>query len=238
MIILPAIDLKDGLCVRLRKGDFSTAEQVSQDPVETARAFEEAGAQMIHVVDLDGALAGRRYNSEIVTKITKSVDCGIELGGGIRNMKDLKAVERMGVRRMVIGSAAVSDPDFVKAAVKAYGDRIAVGVDASNGQVRTHGWQHSSGEFAAAFAVKMENLGVKTIIYTDIDTDGMLRGPSIDQLIELREALSCQLIASGGVTNLEDIQQLRDIGLDGVIIGKACYAGTINLREAIREAAI
>lgn len=237
MKILPAIDLKDGLCVRLEKGDFSTTEQVAQDPLETARGFESVGAEMIHVVDLDGALAGRRHNSEIVTRIVKSVRCKIEMGGGIRNMKDMKTVERMGVHRMVIGSAAVSDPGFVEEAVAAYGDRVAVGIDAKDGLVRTHGWVEDSGEDAVEFAKKMEGLGIRTIIFTDIDTDGMLRGPSLDKLEALREALSCELIASGGVTNIEDIQQLKDLGMDGVIIGRAYYAGTINLGEAIREAA-
>lgn len=237
MIVLPAIDLKGGKCVRLFKGDFDTTHQVSENPVETAMSFKEAGAEIIHIVDLDGALNGKGKNADIVQKIVRSTGLQVELGGGMRTLKDLIEADKIGVYRIVIGSAAVTDPSFLKAALSEYGDRIAVGIDAREGKVKTHGWLDDSGEDAVSFGVKMEQMGAKTIIYTDIDTDGMLQGPSIGQLERLREVLSCNIIASGGVTNLEDIQQLRDIGMDGAIIGKACYSGNINLREAIREAA-
>lgn len=237
MIVLPAIDLKGGKCVRLFKGDFDTTHQVSENPVETAMSFKEAGAEIIHIVDLDGALNGKGKNADIVQKIVRSTGLKVELGGGMRTLKDLIEADKIGVYRIVIGSAAVTDPSFLKAALSEYGDRIAVGIDAREGKVKTHGWLDDSGEDAVSFGVKMEQMGAKTIIYTDIDTDGMLQGPSIGQLERLREVLSCNIIASGGVTNLEDIQQLRDIGMDGAIIGKACYSGNINLREAIREAA-
>lgn len=237
MIVLPAIDLKDGRCVRLLKGDFETTHEVSENPVETAMSFKEAGAEIIHIVDLDGAFNGKRKNADIVHKIVKSTGLKVELGGGMRSWRDLHEADKIGVYRMVIGSAAVTDPSFLTAALSEYGDRIAVGIDAHEGRVKTHGWLEDSGEDAVSFAVKMEQLGVKTIIYTDIDTDGMLQGPSIEQLERLREVLSCNIIASGGVANLEDIQQLRDSGMDGAIIGKACYSGNINLREAIKEAA-
>lgn len=237
MIVLPAIDLKDGRCVRLQKGDFNTVHEVSEDPLKTAEAFRQAGAEMIHVVDLNGALEGRGKNASVVQEIIRRTGLQVELGGGIRSMAALNAADKIGVYRMVIGSAAVTDPEFILQGVKEYGERIAVGIDAHNGRVKTHGWLEDSGENAAEFAQKMESLGVKTIIYTDIESDGMLMGPSLDQLSELRGAVKCGMIASGGVTNLEDIQQLRGIGMDGVIIGKACYSGNINLREAIKEAA-
>lgn len=237
MIVLPAIDLKDGICVRLQKGDFSTTHQVSQDPVETALAFKQAGAEIIHIVDLDGALAGTRKNVSVVQEIIRQTGLKIELGGGMRSMAALESSDKMGVYRMVIGSAAVSEPGFVAQAVREYGDRIAVGIDAQGGRVRTHGWVEDSGEDAATFAIKMEQLGVGNIIYTDIETDGMLTGPSVEQLEALRGRVECGIIASGGVSNLEDIQQLREIGMDGVIIGKAYYSGSINLGEAIKEAA-
>ncbi len=236
MKILPAIDLKDGKCVRLFKGDFSTVHQVSEDPVKTAKVFEDAGAKIIHMVDLDGALDGKRKNGEQVAKVAASTAAKIELGGGIRSIDDIRAADKLGVWRFIIGSAAVSDPDFVAEAVKEYGERIAVGIDARNGRVSTHGWIKDSGIDAVEFAKQMEALGVKTIIFTDIDTDGTLTGPPVEKLKELRAAVSCEIIASGGVANIGDIKTLRAIGADGAIIGKAYYAGTIDLREAVKEA--
>lgn len=236
MRILPAIDLKDGKCVRLFKGDFNTVHQVSDDPVETARIFETAGARLIHVVDLDGALDGKRKNGELVKRIAGATAARIELGGGIRNMDDIHAADELGVWRFIIGSAAVSDPDFVAEAVKEYGERIAVGIDARNGFVSTHGWVRDSEIDAVDFARDMEALGVQTIIFTDIDTDGTLQGPPISKLKMLRAAVKCEIIASGGVAALNDIKALRELGADGAIIGKAYYAGTIDLCEAVKEA--
>lgn len=233
MTIFPAIDLKDGKCVRLRKGDFDTAHQVADSAAETAAAFAAAGAQWVHMVDLDGARDGERKNGAIVSQIAASSGLKVELGGGIRSEADLAAVSAMGVERMVIGSAAVSDPDFVKRAVEKYGDRIAVGIDCLDSMVRTSGWERDSGLEGVAFARQMEQLGVKYIIYTDIATDGMLSGPSFAQLKKLSGAVSCQITASGGVTTLDDVKRLRDMGLYGTIIGKAYYAGTIDLARAV-----
>lgn len=233
MTIFPAIDLKDGKCVRLRKGDFDTAHQVADSASETAAAFAAAGAQWVHMVDLDGARDGERKNGAIVSQIAASSGLKVELGGGIRSEADLAAVSAMGVERMVIGSAAVSDPDFVKRAVEMYGDRIAVGIDCLDGKVRTSGWERDSGLDGVAFARQMEQLGVKYIIYTDIATDGMLSGPSFAQLKKLSGAVSCNITASGGVTTLDDVKRLRDMGLYGAIIGKAYYAGTIDLARAV-----
>lgn len=236
MIIYPAIDLKDGKCVRLLKGDFSTVHQVAEDPVATAQAFRQSGAEWIHMVDLDGAKDGVRKNSEIVQTVCQQSGLKIELGGGIRSMADLEVVFRLGVSRCVIGSAAVSDPEFVKEAVEVYGDKIAVGIDALDGEVKTAGWEQDSGLNYLEFARSMEALGVQTIIFTDIATDGALSGPSMERLNALRQAVACRITASGGVSCNGDITALKAAGMDGAIIGKAYYAGTIDLPKAIREA--
>lgn len=233
MIIFPAIDLKDGKCVRLRKGAFDTTHQVADSAAETAKAFVAAGAQWVHMVDLDGARNGERKNGSIVAQVAASSGLKVELGGGMRSEADLAAADAIGVERMVIGSAAVSDPELVKRAVEKYGARIAVGIDCLDGRVRTAGWEEDSGLDGVAFARQMERLGVKYIIYTDIATDGMLSGPSFAQLEKLSEAVSCHITASGGVTTLDDVKRLRDMGLYGAIIGKAYYAGSIDLAQAI-----
>ena len=235
MIILPAIDLKDQKVVRLYKGDFDTVHQVAQDPLETAKAFYNAGARYIHMVDLDGAKSGQRVNSHIVSQVARESGLKVELGGGIRTMADLEAVDEMGVTRMVIGSAAVSNPELVKEAVQRYGERIAVGIDTQNGRVKTAGWVEDSGLDYIQFAKQMEALGVQTIIFTDIDTDGALSGPSYKRLEALQKAVSCRIIASGGVSCNKDIEELNKMGLYGAIIGKAYYAGTIDLAQAVRE---
>lgn len=235
MILLPAIDLKDGKVVRLYKGDFGTVEQVAEDPVETALAFAAAGAKYIHMVDLDGAKSGQRVNSAIVRAVAEKSGLRVELGGGIRTMADLEAVDAMGVTRMVIGSAAVSHPEFVRQAAERYGSRIAVGVDAKNGKVCTAGWEENSGVDYLEFARQMEAIGVKTLIFTDIDTDGTLEGPSFDRLAALQEAVGCNIIASGGVSSNGDLQRLCGMGLYGAIIGKAYYTGRVDLAAAVAE---
>lgn len=233
MIIEPAIDLKDGKVVRLLKGDFDTVHKVAEDPIATAQAFAAAGARYIHMVDLDGAKSGTRVNSAIVKAVAAQTGLKIELGGGIRTMADLEAVFDMGVYRAVIGSAAVTDPEFVRSAVAKYGQRIAVGVDTQEGMVKTAGWIENTGLNYVDFAKSMEALGVRTLIFTDIETDGALSGPSYARLRELQSAVSCQIIASGGVSNNEDIENLAAMGLYGAIIGKAYYAGTIDLAKAV-----
>lgn len=235
MLIFPAIDLKDGKVVRLHKGRFDTVHQVADDPVETAKTFCAAGARYLHMVDLDGARDGKRKNSAIVQAVAE-VGLRIELGGGIRSMADLDAVFGLGVWRAVIGSAAVSDPEFVREAVAKYGpERIAVGIDAKDGLVRTSGWEENAGLDYISFAEQMESIGVKYIIFTDIETDGTLSGPSFDRLEALQKAVSCSITASGGVSSNEDLRQLRDRGLYAAIVGKAWYAGAVDLAQAIRE---
>ncbi len=234
MKILPAIDLKDGMCVRLKKGDYETAHKVAEDVLTTAKSFLNAGATLIHMVDLDGAKDGSHANYHVVHEVIEKTGAKVELGGGIRSMEDIDAVLALGVSRVIIGSAAVKNPELVKQAVDKYGDKIAVGIDALGRTVRTHGWLSDSGEDYIAFAKKMEDMGVKTIIFTDIDKDGMLEGPNFEQLSELRNAVKCEIVASGGVTTLEDIAKLKSLKIDAAIAGKAIYTGALDLVKAIK----
>jgi phosphoribosylformimino-5-aminoimidazole carboxamide ribotide isomerase len=237
MYIIPSIDLKDGQCVRLRKGEFDTVHRVAEDALETARRFEADGAEFLHMVDLDGALRGDLLrdglNYDMVSKAADQTNLKIELGGGLRDMDSLKRADSMGVYRMVIGSAAVGNPDFVAEAVGLYGDRIAIGIDAKDGIVKTSGWVESSGVHYIDFAKQVESLGVKYIIFTDIDRDGMLSGPSLDSLKRLIDAVSCNIIASGGISSIDDLKAVKELGLYGAIVGKAVYTGDVSLKEAI-----
>ena len=235
MNILPAIDLKDGQVVRLYKGDFGTVHQVAQDPLETAQQFAQAGAVWVHMVDLDGAKDGVRQNSELVRQVAEQSGLQVELGGGIRSMADLESVFELGVSRAVIGSAAVSHPELVREAVQRFGEKIAVGIDTQNGRVKTAGWVEDSGLDYLTFAKQVDAMGVKTIIFTDIDTDGALSGPSYSRLEELQNAVSCQIIASGGVSCNEDLVRLHEMGLYGAIVGKAYYTGQVDLAEAVKQ---
>ena len=237
MILLPAIDMKDGCCVRLRKGDFNTVHQVANGAMETAKRFADAGAKWVHMVDLDGARDGVRQNFPFIYEVIQNSGLKVELGGGIKNELDVITVGGAGVGRMVIGSAAVTHPEVVSYALRQYGaDKVAVGIDCLNGKVRTVGWEQDSGLDCLDFAAQMEGLGVKTIIFTDIATDGMLSGPSYQQLAALQEKVSCNIVASGGVTTVDDVKRLRDMGLYAAIVGKAYYAGTLDLADAIKEA--
>ena len=236
MILLPAIDMKDGRCVRLKKGDFATVHQVANSALETAGAFAAAGAKWVHMVDLDGARDGVRRNFPYIYEVIQASGLSVELGGGIKTELDVVTVGESGAARLVIGSAAVSNPALVEYAVGLYGDKVAVGIDCLRGRVRTAGWEADSGLDGLTFARQMEEKGVKTLIFTDIATDGMLSGPSFDQLAALQRTVSCNIVASGGVTTLDDVKRLRDMGLYGAIIGKAYYAGTLDLAQAVREA--
>lgn len=236
MILLPAIDMKDGRCVRLKKGEFSTVSQVADNALLTARAFAEAGAKWAHMVDLDGARDGARQNFPFISEVIRQSGLSVELGGGIRTQDDVDAVAGAGAARLVIGSAAVTHPEVVDYALARYGGRVAVGIDCLDGRVRTAGWEHDTGLSGLELARKMEEKGVRTLIFTDIATDGMLSGPSFGQLAALQKSVGCNIVASGGVTTLDDVKRLRDMGLYGAIIGKAYYAGTLNLAEAVREA--
>ena len=237
MILFPAIDMKDGRCVRLKRGDFATVHQVAASPLEVAKQFAAAGAKWVHMVDLDGARDGVRKNFPLIYEVIENSGLKVELGGGIKNELDAITVGEAGVGRMVIGSAAVTRPELVEYALRQYGpERVAVGIDALNGRVRTAGWEEDTGLDCLDFAGRMEELGVKYLIYTDIAADGMLSGPSYEQLAALQKRVSCRITASGGVAALDDVKRLRDMGLYAAIISKAYYAGAIDLNEAVREA--
>lgn len=233
MLIFPAIDIKEGACVRLYKGDMASAEQVADSYLDTAASFKTAGAEWIHMVDLDGACAGERKNAHIFTEVAARSGLKVEVGGGIRTLSDVEYYLSRGISRVVIGSAAVKNPSLVREACDLYGDKIAVGIDARGGLVATEGWVETGTVDYITLAKEMEQAGVRTIIFTDIDRDGMLSGPNLTQLNALNEAVSCQIVASGGIKNIDDIQALRDLNLYGAICGRSIYKGTLNLQEAI-----
>lgn len=236
MIILPAIDIKDGNCVRLFKGDFSTVEKVASDYMETAKSFETAGAKWIHMVDLDGAKEGRPVNTKIYRDVADQTDLKVEVGGGIRNIETIDEYLSMGISRVIIGSAALKNPQLVKDAVDKFGsEKIAVGIDSNNGMVATEGWLEASNVNYIDLALEMINIGVKYFIVTDIAKDGTLSGVNISQLEELSKKTEgrCRIIASGGVHTIEDIKLCKKLGLYGTICGKSIYKGTLDLREAI-----
>lgn len=235
MRIYPAIDIKDGKCVRLLKGEFDKVTVFGDDPVEMALKWEKQGGEFIHVVDLDGAVKGHGVNAEIIKKICQSVSVPVQTGGGIRTMEDIEAKLACGINRVIIGTKAVSDAEFVKRAVEKYGDRIVIGIDAKDGMVAVEGWEKTSDFKAVEFAQKMEEIGVKTIVYTDIATDGTLAGPNIDAMREMAENTSMDIIASGGVGSLEHIKSLVPTGVEGVIVGRAIYTGNVDLAEAVKK---
>lgn len=233
MVILPAVDIMDGKPVRLYKGDFSTAHQVAEGALKTALDFEKAGAEWIHMVDLDGSLMKKRVNEKIFLSVAENTALKVEVGGGIRTMQDIDFYMSSGISRVILGSVALKDPELVKKAVNAYGDKIAVGIDAKNGYAAAEGWTQTSDIYFTGLAKKMEQCGVKTIIYTDISKDGTLSGPNLEQLDEINNAVSCNIIASGGVTDIDDIKALKSLGLYGAICGKSIYSGSLDLKQAL-----
>lgn len=233
LTILPAIDIKDGTCVRLLKGDFATAEKVAEDPLEAARRFEESGAEWLHMVDLDGARDALPRNRDIFVQVAAGTSLKVEVGGGIRTMETVDYYLQNGIERVILGSAAVKEPAFVKAAVQKYGSRIAVGIDAKNGLVAAEGWLDTSEVYYLDLAREMEKIGVQYLIFTDISKDGTLSGPNLAQLRALSESVSCKLIASGGICDIGDIRAVKELGVYGAICGKSLYQGTLDLREAI-----
>ena len=231
MRIYPAIDIKDGKCVRLLKGDYNEVTVYGDSPAEMALRWESEGGEYIHVVDLDGAKAGQGVNAAIIADICKSVKVPVQTGGGVRSMEDIDAKINAGVARVIIGTQAVKNPQLVEDAVKKYGDKIAVGIDAKNGYVAVAGWEEVSNETAIDFAKKMEKIGVKTIIYTDIATDGTLAGPNVEAMREMAAAVSMDVIASGGIGCEADIESLKETGVEGVIVGKALYTDRVDLKK-------
>lgn len=234
MIILPAIDILGGKCVRLTKGEYGTAEKVAADPIETALSFERSGAEFIHMVDLDGAKEGSRVNADIYTEVARRVNVPIEVGGGVRDMDTVDYYINKGVERVIIGSAALKNPALVKEAVDKYGERIAVGIDAMDGMVKTAGWIEGSNVNYIDLAREMAAVGVKYVIFTDISKDGTLEGPNLEQLEALSKAVDINVIASGGIRDISNIRDLARMNLYGAICGKSIYSGSLDLKEAIR----
>ncbi|HOV04915.1 MAG TPA: 1-(5-phosphoribosyl)-5-[(5-phosphoribosylamino)methylideneamino]imidazole-4-carboxamide isomerase [Kaistiaceae bacterium] len=237
MILFPAIDLKDGQCVRLKLGLMEEATVFNDDPAAQARQFEAEGFKFLHVVDLNGAFAGRSINGAAVEAILGAVTMPVQLGGGIRDMAGIEAWLEKGIRRVILGTVAVRDPDLVKAACKAHPGRIAVGIDAKGGKVAVEGWAEASELTAVDLARKFEDAGVSAIIYTDIDRDGVLKGLNIASTLELANAVSIPVIASGGLASMADIERLAEPDcaiLEGAITGRALYDGRIDPAEALK----
>ena len=231
MQILPAIDLRGGKCVNLVQG-IATQETVFSDaPIEIALQWQAEGAEYLHLVDLDGAFQGESANLHIVSEIISALDIPVQLGGGIRSMEQLETVLALGIDRAILGTVALKQPDLVKQACDKYGARIAVGIDAKDGMVATEGWLEVSEKSAVEFAQEMTD--VQTFIYTDIKSDGMLKGPNVDATADIIDAVPANVIASGGVTSLTDVTALKQIGASGAIIGRALYTGDLALQDAI-----
>ncbi|MBI3353903.1 MAG: 1-(5-phosphoribosyl)-5-[(5-phosphoribosylamino)methylideneamino]imidazole-4-carboxamide isomerase [Nitrospirae bacterium] len=235
MIVIPAIDLKEGKCVRLLQGRMEDATIYSDNPAETAKRWESEGAELLHIVDLDGAFAGGMKNISAIEAIRKAIGIPIEVGGGIRDMDRIEKLLSLGVNRIILGTVAVEKPELVKEACKKYPGRVVIGIDAKNGFVATKGWVEVTQIKARELALKMQGYGAAGIIYTDISKDGMLTGPNIEATREMAESLNIPVIASGGISSIDDIRRLLAIkGLWGAITGKAIYSGALDLKEAIK----
>ena len=236
MLILPAIDLYEGQAVRLLKGDYAKKTVYSDSPVGVALDFKAQGASAIHIVDLEGAASGKTPNRETILKIKKESGLFCEVGGGIRNMETVKSYLDSGIDRVILGSAAVKDPAFLEEAVREYGEKIAVGVDLKDGKIAIHGWTETADTNVDSFFSRLQKIGVKTVICTDISRDGAMKGTNLELYRDLSKRYSLDLIASGGVSSLEDVKELRKMDIYGAIIGKAYYTGAIDLKEALEAA--
>jgi phosphoribosylformimino-5-aminoimidazole carboxamide ribotide isomerase len=236
MILFPAIDLKDGKCVRLQQGEMERVTVFNQDPVAQALVFQSEGVEWIHVVDLNGAFEGRPVNLKEVVAIRRGVDVSIQLGGGIREMATAESWINIGIERIVLGTAALRNPEFVKEACKEFPSKVAVGIDAKDGKVAVEGWSETSDMEVVDLARSFEDAGVAAIIYTNIDRDGMMVGPDVAGTQNLAESVHIPIIASGGVSSLNDLKILKKVeksGIEGVICGRAMYEGEINISQAL-----
>lgn len=236
MIIYPAIDIFEGKAVRLYKGDYSQMTVYNDRPLSVAKDFESALATHLHIVDLEGAKSGSTPNFETVCELKRNTSLFCEVGGGIRTMETVDKYISAGIDRIILGTAAVKNPEFTEAAAAKYGDKIAIGVDIKDGVVAISGWTEKSSLDAYQFCSDMQNIGIKTIICTDISKDGAMKGTNVELYRRLSEKLSINIIASGGVSSIEDVKNLRKLGLHGAIIGKAYYTGAVDLRQAVEEA--
>jgi phosphoribosylformimino-5-aminoimidazole carboxamide ribotide isomerase len=240
MKIIPAIDLIDGTAVRLTQGDYGTAEKVADDPVEAAKRFASLGAKWLHIVDLDGAKEGTPVNAEVIGRIiaaTRATGMRVEVGGGIRTIQTIKEYLNMGVGRTILGSVAIHEPDLVREAISRFGWPVTVGIDAREGRVQAGGWLEDSEVSYLDLAAKMDEAGVHTIIYTDIARDGTLAGPNLEELKAINERVQTNVIASGGIRDINDVKSLIKLDLYGAIVGKSIYQGTLDLEEAIATTA-
>jgi phosphoribosylformimino-5-aminoimidazole carboxamide ribotide isomerase len=233
MILFPAIDIRGGKCVRLTQGDYNQETIYNENPVEVAKSWEEKGAEFLHLVDLDGARTGESINQTLIKEIAATVSIPVQIGGGIRSIPIIEDYINAGVKRIIIGTAAIQDRPFLQTAVEQFGDQIAVSLDARNGYIATDGWTKESTVKALDFVKELEELGVKSIVYTDILKDGMLQGPNLAELTAMNEATTIDVIASGGVTTEEDVEQLAKLNMYGAIIGKALYDGTLDFTKLI-----
>lgn len=234
MKIYPAIDIRDGKCVRLMQGELRRSTEYG-DPIEMAKRWEDEGAYYLHVVDLDAAFAGKFVNQDIITKLVQSIKIPVQMGGGVRTMEDIKVrLDDAGISRVILGTAAVEDPELVKWAVSRYKDRIAVGIDAKDGEVAIKGWAENSGIDPVTLAQDMHALGVANIIYTDISKDGMMEGPNLEKTEQIVKRTWMNLIASGGISSLDDIRKVRETGACGCIVGRALYDGAFTLQDAMK----
>jgi phosphoribosylformimino-5-aminoimidazole carboxamide ribotide isomerase len=234
MIILPAIDIKDGRCVRLYQGDYAKVTTYDDDPVQVALRWQKAGAQWLHVVDLDGARQGEPINAELIGRLRAATTMHIEVGGGMRSLDYIEQMLKLGIERVILGTVVLTNRPLLLEALQHWRERIVVGLDARDGFVATAGWYDTSQVKATELAAELCALGVSRIIYTDIARDGLLAGPNVSALAEMQRAASCSLIASGGVSSLDDLRRLAKLDVEGVIVGKALYTGAIDLGEAIR----
>ncbi len=236
MKLYPAIDLKDGQCVRLLQGDYNQVTVYGSSPAEMAKRWESLGGDYLHIVDLDGAKEGKGMNNEAIEAIVEALQIPIELGGGIRSLEDIKAKLDLGVDRVILGSAAVKNKALVQEALEVFGpEKIVIGVDAKEGKVAVEGWLEVTDTTALEFCKELEAMGVKTVIYTDIAKDGMMQGPNIEETAKLVQETQLEIVASGGVASIEDLEKLEAIHVHGAIIGKALYIGAINLEEAVER---
>ena len=232
MILYPAIDIKDGKCVRLKQGKFDEITTYYENPFEADTLWKDGGADYIHIVDLDGALEGVSKNIDVIGNIASGLDVPVQVGGGIRSVKAAKALLESGVSRFIVGTIAIKDRELLKEMVDEFGDKVVVGIDAKDGKVAIDGWENVSSKDSLELAKELQDMGVQTIVYTDISKDGMMSGPNFEVYEMLKKELSLQIIASGGVSSIDDLKKLNDIGVDGAIIGKALYNGAIDFKEA------
>jgi phosphoribosylformimino-5-aminoimidazole carboxamide ribotide isomerase len=233
MIIYPAIDMKDQLCVRLTQGSYDRMTIYESDPVKVAKSWESKGAGILHLVDLDGARNGVRINEPVVRRILESVNIPVQLGGGIRDTEGVKSSLDLGVAQVIIGTAALKNKPWIKKMIEDYQDRIVVSIDAIKGLIATDGWEAVSGIKAIDYIKELESFGLRRIVYTDIEKDGMLSGPNFQMYTDLQKTVSLEIIASGGITTIDDIKKLKEMGLYGAIIGKALYNGDLDLEEVL-----